>query len=158
VAGSDGREHVALSNGWQCIRLDVLDGRFSGEKAVFLRFRLDGLASAEFKLLTLRRFLALCRYGRFARSLFPPDPGMARAISVLRAHDALTQGASQREIGGALFGAARVEREWNGSSDSLRSRVRRLIREARRMARGDYRLLLRKCRRSGAEDPHDASC
>ncbi|GGC04992.1 hypothetical protein GCM10011494_24440 [Novosphingobium endophyticum] len=109
------------------------------------------------KVLALRRFLALCRYGRFARSLFPPDPGMARAIAVLRAHDALVAGASQREIGCVLFGAARVEREWNGTSDSLRSRVRRLMRDARRMARGDYRLILRKHRQPRGEDSRAAS-
>jgi hypothetical protein len=93
-------------------------------------------------LLPLRRFLDLCRHRRFSRSLFPRDLRIDRWIEVLRVHDALKDGASQREIGGALFGKERITRDWNDASDSLRSRVRRLSREARAMAAGGYRSLL----------------
>ncbi len=68
---------------------------------------------------------------------------MARWLMVLRVHDALMDGASQREIGKALYGETLSERGWDGQSDSIRSRVRRLAGEARAMAQGAYRHLLR---------------
>lgn len=138
-----GREHAVLSDGWHHIRLDIEEGRLAGEEAVLLHYRLHGVASAEALLLPLRRFLGLCRHRRFARSLFPRDPRIDRGIQMLRVHDALGQGASQREIGVALFGDEQVTRDWVGESDSLRSRVRRLVHEARAMAGGGYRQLMR---------------
>lgn len=141
---AQGREHVVLSDGWHHIRLDVEEGRLSGQEAVLLHYRLRGLACAEQRLLPLRRLLDLCRHRRFARSLFPRDPRIDRWVDVLRVHDALSGGASQREIGAALFGHERVHRDWSEGSDSLRSRVRRLVREARDMARGGYRQLMRR--------------
>jgi hypothetical protein len=71
---------------------------------------------------------------------------MVRWLTVLRVHDALLDGASQREIGAALFGEDHLHRHWDGASDSLRSRVRRLVQEARATARGGYRQLLRRRR------------
>ncbi|WP_333606278.1 DNA -binding domain-containing protein, partial [Novosphingobium sp.] len=144
---SAGREHAVLSDGWHHIRLDIEEGRLAGQDAVLLHYRLRGLASAETRLLPLRRLLDLCRHRRFARSLFPRDPRIDRGIELLRVHDALGEGASQREIGAMLFGEERTACEWSGASDSLRSRVRRLVREARDMARGGYRQLMRRgCR------------
>lgn len=143
VSDCDGHEHAVLSDGWHHIRLDIEEGRLAGEAAVLLQYRLHGLATAEARLLPLRRLIDLYRHGRFARSLFPRDPRIARGIAMLRVHDALGAGASQREIGIALFGVERVAEDWNDRSDSLRSRVRRLVREARAMARGGYRLLMR---------------
>lgn len=139
-----GREHAVLSDGWHHIRLDIEEGRLAGQDAVLLHYRLRGLASAEARLLPLRRLLDLCRHRRFTRSLFPRDPRIDRGIDMLRVHDALADGASQREIGMALFGDERVRHDWNPASDSLRSRVRRLVREARAMARGGYRQLMRR--------------
>lgn len=139
-----GIEHVLLSDGWHHIRLDVAEGRISGYDAVRLNYRLSGLASAEAMLSPLRRFLGLCRQHRFVPSLFPSDPRVARGLEVLRISDALNQGASQRDIALSLVGPERAEHEWTGVSDSLRSRVKRLIRHARHMAGGGYRALLRK--------------
>ncbi len=141
---ADGREHVCLSDGWHHIRLDVEEGRLTGQEAVLLNYRLRGLASAEHRVLPLRRLLDLCRHRRFARSLFPRDPWIDRGIAMLRVHDAIREGASQREIGAALFGDDRVAQDWNDGSDSLRSRVRRLVKDARDMARGGYRQLMRR--------------
>lgn len=143
VAGADGREHAVLSDGRHHLRLDVDAGRLSGEEAVMLDYRLCGVRSAEPRLLTLRRLLGLCRQRRFARTLFPADPRMPRLVTILRVSDALAAGASQREIATALFGAEAVARDWNNRSDALRSRLRRLVREARAMAAGGYRRLLR---------------
>ena len=142
VADPDGVEHAVLSDGWHHIRLDLDAGTLTGDSPIVLSYRLRGIASAVTKILPLRRLLHLCRHRRFAASLFPNDRRIERWIELLRVHDALVDGASQREIANALFGRERVEREWSAASDSLRSRTRRLIREATAMAQGDYRLLL----------------
>ncbi|WP_443020042.1 DNA -binding domain-containing protein [Sphingobium sp. Cam5-1] len=111
---------------------------------VHLHYRLNGLGSAEAGILPLRRLLHLYRHRHFARTLFPHDPWVDRGIRLLRVHDALADGASQREIGAVLFGEARVTEDWNDRSDSLRSRIRRLVREAKALAQGGYRDLMRR--------------
>lgn len=144
VTGADGREHAVISDGCHHLRLDVEAGQLADADAVVLDYLLRGVHSVEPRLLTLRRLLALCRHRRFARTLFPADPRMPGLIVMLRVGDALATDASQREIAVELFGAEAVERDWNGRSDALRSRVRRLVRDARAMAAGGYRQLLRR--------------
>jgi hypothetical protein len=141
---SDGHEHAVLSDGWRHIRLDVEAGSLAEGRPVLLQYRLMGIASAGPKVLPLRRLLDLCRRGRFSASLFPRDRRVERWLALLQVHDALRAGASQREIAAALFGEARITGDWRQASDSLRSRVRRLVREAHSMARGGYRSLLKR--------------
>ena len=150
VVDGEGREHAVLSDGWRHVRIDVEAGSLVEGGLVMLEYRLVGLASAQSSASALKRFLQLAIHRRFAASLFPPEPRMTRWLTLLRVSDALRAGASQREIGRTLFGDERVEQEWLGHSDSLRSRVRRLVRDARAMARGGYRVLLRKGGRSSA--------
>jgi len=143
ISDPDGREHAVLSDGHHHIRLDVEAGSlFRGP--VILRYRLAGMASAQAKLLPLRRFLEFCVHRRFRRALYPPDPRVARWLLALRVHDGLVEGASLREIAEALYSPDRVAAEWNAASDSMRSRIRRLAVEARKLARGGYRSLLRR--------------
>lgn len=137
----EGREHAVLSDGWHHIRLD-LDGGTITSGSVVLHYHLFGVARAARAALSLRQLLHLVRYGRFPPSLFPDDNRIARGIDLLRVRDALDDHASQREIARALFGDERVGVDRARGSDSLRSRVRRLIREARELARGGYRSLL----------------
>lgn len=139
---AQGREHAVLSDGWHHIRLDVDLGSIASNLPVRLHYRIIGLVSAEPKLLPLRRLIDLCRRGRFARSLFPRDPRVDRWLVMLRVHDAVTAGASHREIAQALFGAARVAADWTAPSDALRSSIRRLVRGADLLAGGGYRWLL----------------
>lgn len=141
---ASGAEHVVLSDGWRRIRLDLAAGSLAGEGLVLLHFSLEGLSSAAGKLLPLKRFIDLCRHRRFGRSLFPEDRRIARWILLLRVRDALAAGASHREIATALYGAQRVGRDWSGPSDSLRSRVRRLVRDARAMEQGGFWTLMRR--------------
>jgi hypothetical protein len=131
-----------LSDGWHRIRIDLEAGTLS-EGPVVLEYRLWGVRHVRSKILPLRRFVHLCTEGRFSRTLFPADPAVARLIAALRVHDALSVGASQREIAELLVGVEQARFDWNGASDSLRSRIRRLVKEARRLAAGGYRSLLR---------------
>lgn len=98
-------------------------------------------------MLPLRRLLALARHRCFMTSLFPPEPRTDRFIAVLRVHDALASGASQHEIAQVLFGRDRIAKGWRGEADSLRSRVRRLIADARTMAAGGFWSLMSRAAR-----------
>lgn len=145
VTDPDGREHAVLSDGYRRIRIEVEEGSLAAGSPVLLRYRLEGIAGrdTEAGLAPLRRLAGLLRTGRFLPALFPPERRVARSIAALRVGDALRDGASQRDIAAGLFGEERVPPDWRTVSDSLRSRVRRLAREARRMAAGGYKGLLR---------------
>lgn len=142
VRDGEGREHAVFSDGWHHIRFDVEVGSLSAGP-VILRYRLEGAVSVRPKLLSLRRLVAFCVDRRFGPSLYPSDPRVARWLVALQVHDGLAAGASQREIGEALYGADRVTADWDEASDSMRSRVRRLVAEARRLARGGWRSLMK---------------
>ncbi|MCC2977136.1 DUF2285 domain-containing protein [Sphingomonas sp. PL-96] len=143
VAGAECQEHAVLTNGWQRIRIDVESGSLMAGGPVLLRYQLQGVATAEPRLLPLRRLMALCRSGRFASTLFPHDPRTGRWVECLRVADARAGGASYRDIALALFGDARVASEWHAGGRSLHSRVRRLAKAAGDLAAGGYRNLLR---------------
>lgn len=138
----DGRqEHLLVSDGLRAIRLDLLSGSV-GRGPVSLHYRLAGLASAERPLLTLRRLLGLWRTGRFSAQLHPVEARSARLVLMLRVHDALACGATQREIAAVLLSAEAGEGRWRVRAPTVRSRVQRLVRSARFMAAGGYRALL----------------
>jgi hypothetical protein len=141
VTGPTGAEHWLLSNGRRSIRIDIAEGTLS-TGPVLLHYRLAGIENVEAPLLTLRRLLALWRAGDFSRALHPRERRAARWILLLRSGDALAAGASQREIAECLLGGEAAQRRWRVEASSLRSRVQRLAREARRMAAGGYRELL----------------
>lgn len=139
-----GREYAALTDGWRHLRLDIIDGSLvRSEGAILLGYELWGSKTAARRLRTLERFLDLVRTGRFRASLYPPDPAVGRGVALLRVHDARASGASHREIGEILFGMQAVESGWDGRSDHVRQRVRRMVKSARAMAAGGYRLLMR---------------
>ncbi|WP_066827731.1 DNA -binding domain-containing protein [Sphingomonas mali] len=142
IVRGGGREHVALSDGWHRIRIDVVEGTLVEEGPARLDYLLSGLTTVDAHVLTLRRMLGLWRTGRFVRMLFPKEPGLPRRLETLRVGDAITAGASHREMAAALYGDALVRAEWKGRSDFLMSRVRRRAAEARAMAAGGWRALL----------------
>jgi hypothetical protein len=140
LASSDGTEHLLLTDGLRVIRLDAPRGTF-GQGRLCLRYRVEGLARADMLVLTLRRFLALARTGRFARSLHPVERRARRWILLLRTFDALQDGAGQREIAQVLFGRP-IAARWRSEEPSIRSQAQRLVRSARALAAGGYRQLL----------------
>ena len=141
--GSDGHEHAVLSNGLQHLRLDVEAGSLR-EGPVLLHYGHPSRRSWEAGLIAMRRLMALCAERRFPAELFPPEPHPDRWIELLRVSDALRCGASQRDLAEMLFGCERARAEWQGPSDSLRSRVRRLVHQVRGLAGGGYRKLMRE--------------
>lgn len=140
VRDGSGQEHLVLSDGWHRIRVDVVEGTLFAQAPARLDYLLSGMTRAEAPV--LRRVLARWRTGRFARLLFPDEPGWARRIEALRIGDAIAASASYREMAIALYGEDLVRAEWKGRSDFLLSRVRRRAEEARRMTAGRWRGLL----------------
>jgi hypothetical protein len=139
-------QHLLLSNGYRSIRLDVSGGSLlSGP--VRLHYRLSGIDSAQAPLLALRRLLALTRSGRFSKALHPPEARALRLVTLLRAHDAVQAGATQREIATVLLSADAAEERWRVRAPSVRSQVQRLVRGVASMAGQGYLDLLT---RSGA--------
>jgi hypothetical protein len=124
------------------VRLDGPSGAFSDGRAC-LRYLIEGMAGAEPRLLTLRRFLALCRGGRFSSLLHPREPRARRWILMLRAWDGILTGAHQRQIAQELLSRSVSESRWRSREPSVRSQAQRLVRSAREFANGHYRALLR---------------
>jgi hypothetical protein len=137
----EGGEHLLLSDGLRTVRLDGPADTFRGGP-VSLRYHLKGVAAAERPLLSLRRFLALCRKGSFSRTLHQPEHSARRWIRMLRAYDALSTGADQREIARELLSRSVGDPRWRSREPSVRSQVQRLVRSARHLAAGGYRALL----------------
>lgn len=140
VADPSGTEHLLLSDGSHAVRVDIVSGTLRARPAL-LRYRLAGFARLDEPLLVLRQLRALWRTGRFSPALHPRERRAGRWILLLRTYDALVAGASQREIAEWIFGLEASERRWRVEASSVRSRVQRLVREARRMAAGGYRSL-----------------
>jgi len=142
VVSLAGGEQVTLSDGYRRIGLMVTGGTLLAGP-VRARFVLGYAADLRARIVTLRRVSALLDTGRFPKSLYPREPSAERWLLALRAFDAATAGASQRDIAEALFAPLYRASEWKNEAEFLRLRVNRLLRLARRMARGDYRGLLR---------------
>lgn len=134
--------HLLLSDGLRSIRLDAPAQAFAGGP-VRLRYLLEGAVSAQAPLLALRRLLALCRDRRFSASLHPREARSRRWVLMLRVHDALAAGASQRDIAAELLSASVSGGRWRTREPSVRSQAQRLVRGACRYGAGAYRQFLR---------------
>ena len=91
------------------------------------------------QLRSLAEFRAFRHLGYFKRRV---DPHAQQWINQLRAYDAVQQGASEREIARTLFPRRLDDEGWREGSESVRSTVRRLIVNSRRMVCGGYHKLL----------------
>jgi len=136
VRGGD-CEHVLLGRGGAAVRLDVVAGSLLDGPVSLAH---DLALADEPAMAALRRFLHLCRDGVLPVYRPPANQRFKRQAVILRVADALAQGASIRGIGIMLYGPERVGDEW--SDEALKSQCRRLIAEARSMARAGYRSLL----------------
>lgn len=136
-------EALLLRQGLRTLRLDARTGTFL-DGAVRLRYSIEGIRNLGHQLLTLRRLVALRRLGRLPSSLYPIERRVDRWILVLRVLDAVSAGASQKQMAEALFGPARVLSDWRSNSDYLRLRVQRLVRTGTALVGGGYRSVLKQ--------------
>lgn len=138
----DGGERVLLRHAGLHLRIDLLAGSVL-HGPVSPKVVLPGFWGISAQLLTLKRLGILARGGLLPTSLQPREKRASRWARMLQAHDGAVAGATHREIANTIFGAELVRSEWRGASDHLRLKVQRLLREARRLASGGYRSLLR---------------
>ncbi len=137
----DGLQHVLFADGERALQLAVRGTDVTSGVVL----RLDALPPArhlQVRLDSLRKLSDLNTSGRLRSSLRPCHAAARRLQRVLRALDGWLAAASQREIAMALFGEARVERDWRDPSDHLRDQVRRAIRRGRLLMSGGYRRFL----------------
>lgn len=127
----DSTEHWLLSNGKWCIRIDLHDGTLLGGP-LLLDHRMRGMASAEPKLVALRRLIALSHHGELPVGLHPKEVRAPRWVLELRTADGLAAGATQHDMARLFFGQSVAPHRWRVESASYRLRVQRLTRAARR--------------------------
>ena len=140
VADASGRR-LLLSDGYKSIRLDV-SGTRPQDTCIRLEFRLTGLSELDRPLMLLQQLRSLTLTGRFARTIYPPAARATRLIQLLRAADALREGANHADLASLILGARLPPRGWRDQSPSLRSRAQRLATAAARMAAGGFWHLL----------------
>ncbi|MGF7148939.1 hypothetical protein FHS96_002581 [Sphingomonas zeicaulis] len=131
---------IAIVQKHRRLRID-LDGRCWPRGPIGIGLRVSGLGGLGSVLPALDQLDALWRRGRFRAAFFLKEQRMPRWCRLLRVHDARASGASHRDIAIALFGPRMVRDSWGEGSDFLKSRVRRLVHDARQMAAGGWRLL-----------------
>lgn len=134
-------ERLSLSDGYHHLRIDIASGSLL-RGPVTLRFLIDDDARAPAKLTEILRFRALRSRGSFAKWLEPALPQRRRWVLQLRALDAVNAGATTREIASALFPIRAAREDWRNDGESVRSSIRRLIANARRMSEVGYRAIL----------------
>ncbi|MCW0198847.1 DUF2285 domain-containing protein [Sphingopyxis sp.] len=123
-------EHWLFGTAARPLRLDIRTGSLCGDPVALTVHvtRLDSPA-----IVALARLIALARDCGWRPSHFPAEQRAKRWSQVLRVHDALQAGATQRDIADALFGTAGVA-NWRVNAAPWRRRSQRLVEAARRAA------------------------
>jgi hypothetical protein len=91
----------------------------------------------------MKRVAQVWKAQKMAITWFPNDRRLKRLVLALRVYDAICDHASYQDIARVLYGDERVEQEWNAASDSLRSSIRRIASQAKRLAEGGYHGIMR---------------
>jgi len=136
-------DEVRLGIGGRAIRLCIVSGTLL-EGPVRLSFQVDGSRQLSIRLRALRAFDSYMRNGRIPLLPTPFTPSPRRMAMLLATMDGVARGWSQRRIAVALFGEKTVAADWNGRSDFLKSRVRRLIAWAETLGGDAYLGLLQR--------------
>ena len=138
---SKGHQHICITDGFSHLRIDVENGTVL-QGSVAFRVSVGDVARLPTILHSLTQLDAIWRAGKFPPPVLTRTYHRVRTLMALRIHDALIAGASQRDLGRLIFGSKRVASDWNGTSDALRSQIRRLIQLSAELSAGGYRRLL----------------
>ncbi|MGX9182134.1 DUF2285 domain-containing protein [Mesorhizobium sp. BHbdii] len=137
----DGHQHVLVEDGGRSLQL-AASGTNLLEPARLNSTVLWPPTHVKQRLNGLECLNSIRWTGKLPSRFFPAEPRRARLRWVLRALDGSITGAPHREIGIALFGKARVERDWADPGDHLRDIVRRAIKRGRSLMNGGHRRFL----------------
>ena len=138
---ADYRRDVLLAQDGRSLQLAVF-GETPLAEALLVTPVLPSLATDR-RLRAVRRLADLVKHGWMRPFLYPRERRANRLVHVVQALDGWQADASHRDIGIALFGEARVERDWTDPRDHLRDQVRRAIRHGRDLMAHGYRRFLK---------------
>ena len=139
--GDDQRRDVLFAQDGRFLQLAIF-GDTPLAEALLLTPALPTSTDRASRFLAVRRLADLVGSGSLRASLYPRERRAPRLMRVAQALDGWLADASYREIAVALFGVARVERDWRGSGEHLRDQVRRAVRYGRDLMEGGYRQFL----------------
>ena len=134
-------QHVLFAEDGRSFQLEV-SGDQPLHNAMLLTPALPICKLASNRLLGVKRLSDLTTHGQLRPSLYPKDRRAPRLIRVAQALDGWLGEASHREIGTAMFGAARTDRDWNHPGGHMRDQVRRAIGYGRTLMDGGYQRFL----------------
>ncbi len=139
--GDDGRRDVLFAQDGRFLQLAIF-GDTPLMEALLLTPALPASHHRASRFLAVRRLADLVGSGQLRPSLYPRERRAPRLTRIAQALDGWLAHASYREIAIALFGAARVERDWSDTGDHLRDQIRRAVRYGRDLMEGGYRQFL----------------
>ncbi|MDE2135727.1 MAG: DUF2285 domain-containing protein [Alphaproteobacteria bacterium] len=139
--GDDQRQDVLFAQDGRFLQLAIF-GDTPLEEALLLTPALPSSSYRARRFLAVRRLTDLVRYGWMRPSIYLREHRAPRLMRVAQALDGWLAEASYRDIGIALFGPARVERDWRDPGDHLRDQVRRAVRYGRDLMENGYREFL----------------
>ncbi len=134
-------KHVLFAQDGRSLQLEV-SGTEALEGAMLVTPALPIRMLAPSRILGVKRLSDLITHGQLRPALYPRERRAARLIRVAQALDGWLADASYREIAIALFGSARVERDWRHPGDHLRDQIRRAIGYGRGLMDGGYQRFL----------------
>jgi hypothetical protein len=140
VRSCAGDEQLLLSDGFQQLRFDVVQGSLLAGP-VALHFNLTDGPTLSAQLDTLRLWQRFRKDWDFT-SIAKPEKRAPTWVRQLRAFDGAMAGATMREIAQTLFPALATPVALQDRNNSIRSMVRRLLRSARANVAGGYRRIL----------------
>lgn len=134
--------HVLLESDGRSLQL-VVNTRTVSNRLHLKTYALWPEQLGKARLASLEAINAFVQTGRFPAHFCPPDTRSRRLCVVLRALDGALAGAKHREIAVALFGRAKVDRDWTDPGNHMRDHVRRAVRRGRYLMMKGYRDFLR---------------
>ena len=138
----DGAQQLLLRDGPRSLQLNIAGTSLTEPVALFVDTVVpEGQSETRTRLLEC--FRKLRTTGTLPRECFPAHPYARRAATVLMALDGHLAAAPHREIAKAMFGEARVERDWSDPGEHLRDAVRRAIARGIILMNGGYQSFLR---------------
>ena len=133
----NGAQHLFIGNRGRNFQI-AITGASLREPAYLLTEAILDPKNAGLRLKALQCFNDLRTTGRLVRSHIPAQPSSQRMRMVIQVLDGALAGVPYRDIAVALFGKARVEKEWDNRNRFLRDRIRRAVKRGRDLMNGGY--------------------
>lgn len=137
IHAEEDRKHVLFAQDGRFLQLEVT-GTAELDAAMLVTPALPVCKLATRRLLGVKRLSDVITHGELRSSLYPREPRAQRLVRVVQALDGWLSQAPYRDIGAALFGATRVERDWQHPGNHLRDQVRRAIGYGRALMDGGF--------------------